>query len=328
MALIGAAVVAAAAAITQALIPKQTTTTTDSSGNSSSSSQQDVTVTGQQSALVQGSSTTNTSSDTKTTNSADPDVINTLKGLAQQAITNSNDPSKTTGLISGILQTAGDAMTNIFGAQKAAGGYSSSVAQTQADDTNARATADAASAVLGYQTNEQTIASDALKSLLTATATSDTATNSTSQTDTSQLTESNATTQTHSTASANQASATESTSSGTSSASIVCTWMMQHGYLDKRDYWKSMRKFRNSYKYGVLGYLWYAKFLLAQLERAPDSWASRRIIDVFYARTSWVCGRPSIWGFIATSLVFLATIPPGTCYLVHDLVKKESPAHG
>ena len=76
-----------------------------------------------------------------TANSADPDVIASLKGLAATALANSSDPSKTQGLISGILQNANDALTGVFGTQKSAGIYNGSTAQVQAGDTDARATA-------------------------------------------------------------------------------------------------------------------------------------------------------------------------------------------
>lgn len=335
MAVLGAAAVAAAAGIAKALIPTNTTTTNQGTGNSSSSfsNEQDTDVksmtdtqTNWDQIVNNFSQTVNQqASNTTTTNSADPDVIANLKQLAQTAINNSTDASKTTGLISGILQTAGDAMTSIFGNQKSSGLYSGASAQVQANDTNARATADAASAVLGYQTNEQTLASDALGKLLTATATQNVNSLST-QTSTTQGTQetsytgdvkSEADAQTHSTSNGAQSQASQTTtqSTGSSSASIVCTWMWRNGYLERADYRNSMIQFHKKGQYTRRGYLIFALPLVVELDRDRTSIASRTIMWVFKNRTDFVCGRKSLAGGLAVGLVILGTLFPGL-YLI------------
>jgi hypothetical protein len=320
MAVIGAAAVAAASAITQALIPKNVVTDTATQGDSSSSSEQDVSVIAQQENLSNSTTSTQSTSDTKTTNSADPDVIANLKSLAAQAMSNANDPTKTQGLISGILQSAGDAMTSIFGAQKAAGGYAGGTSQVLTNDTNARATADAASAVLGYQTNEQTLASDALGKLLTATSTTDVLnnTNSTSQTAADSI--QNASTTTHSTSVANQDTATTTSSTSKSSSSIVCTWMTKNGYLDRRDYLESMRQFQLKGEYTKRGYKLFAAPLVAELERDRNSWKSQAIRWVFSNRTNWVCGRRNWKGAIGVLVAILGTAAYGIPLMISDFL--------
>lgn len=359
MAVLGAAAVAAAAGIAKALIPTNTTTTNNGTGATSSSSsgsnEQDTDVSSNVSTqtdwqqIVANLQNTFSTSDVKntgdvvTTNnsstqaSADPDVIANLKQLAQTAINNSTDTSKTTGLISGILQTAGDAMTSIFGDQKQAGIYSGSTATVLANDTNARATADAASAVLGYQQGQQQIAGTALNQLLAATATSSTSSRSDVNTNMDQLTTDQSQTsgttttgytglttsetdaQTHSTSNSNQnqntSSSTQTQSSGSSSASIVCTWMFRHGLLKRVDYYNSMQQFHRKGQYTRRGYLIFAMPLVMELDRDQGSYFSKLILWTFLNRTNYVCGRKSWQGAVAVCLVILGTLFPGL-YLI------------
>lgn len=364
MAVLGAAAVAAAAGIAKALIPTNTTTTSNGNGTSSSSgsssSEQDSDVsstvnstTNTQQIInslqnifstqdVKGTSDQLTTNDSVTKASADPDVIANLKQLAQTAINNSTDTSKTTGLISGILQTAGDAMTSIFGQQKQAGIYNGSTATVLANDTNARATADAASAVLGYQQGQQQIAGTALNQLLAATASSSTHSTSDVALNTDQLTTNQSTTssqqttgttsttdtstdaQTHATSNANQnqnvASTSQTQSQGSSSASIVCTWMYNHQMLKRVDYYNSMQQFHKKGQYTRRGYLIFAKPLVAELIRDQASIFSQVIIWLFLNRTNYVCGRKSLSGFISCWLVILGCLPPGLYLIAKEQV--------
>jgi hypothetical protein len=304
------AIAGAAVDLAKFVIGQHTDATIQGTGKTAFSNQTDTATSAH--SETDNTSTTNTDVQTSgsTINSADPGVIASLKALAQQAISNSNDPSKTTGLISGILQTAGDAMTQIFGQQKQAGIFNSASAASQNNDILSRASAQAASAVLGYQTQEQTIGSDALKSLLSATATQttkgDTLTNST--------TTSKAVSDASSTASvANFGStAQESQQKSTSSTkmSIVCTWMFRNKLLGARRYATSVADFEKKPWYIISGYLTFSRPLVAELERDSTSFFSRQILTIFSWRTEQVCAahglkgcKKSVRGWLARSLV-------------------------
>ncbi len=344
------------------VLGSNSTTTTSGSGtgttnaNNSASTQvqsETDTVSGTQSTshtyqdILTGSETTshNVSSNV-IANTADPGVIASLKALAQTAIDNSNDPSKTTGLLSNILQQAGDAMTAIFGQQKQAGVYNSSATAALNNDVISRAAATAAQAVLGYQTTEQGIASDALSKLLAATSVQTQTGEQTgySSTKGEQITDSTTNmgslTQTQVKDSAN--TYTQGASSGTSSntsqqtsqqssggLSIVCTWMMKHELLSRRKYYLSMVDFIKKPWYVHRGYLVVAAAMIRELERDSNSFVSRLILAVFRARTDYICAlsgekgcKKSFLGWGARALVATLCTPSSLYFWCQHVANK------
>jgi len=284
-----------------------TNTLTNSSSNSSSSVISNVNTT--------SSDNTTTSSDTTVSNSADPAVIAMLKQLANTAIANSTDQSKTQGLLTGILQQAGDAMKVVFGNQAQAGVYNSSAATSQNNDIYSRAAADAASAILGYQTQQEQIASGIGNSLLAATATQETKNNTVSN----QTFSSAASTDTQSNA---QATATQSSKSSTS-GSIICTWMYQTGKLSLYKYAKAGKQFNALPWYMQEGYRAVARPVLEYIKANPNSRVARGVLNLFGARTSYVCGNRSIKNFGAKALIATICTPTSIYYWLHHITATD-----
>lgn len=315
---------AAVAGITDTLLNNFAATTVNTSGTTSSSQMQSTS----SNTNVSGSDVTNTNTDTKTnntvTNSADPGVITMLKNLAQTAISNSTDPTKVTGLISGIIQNAGDAMTAIFGQQKQSGLYDSSAAQSQNNDIISRATADAASAVLGYQTSEQQLGASIGGQLLGATATQTTQ----GDVQTTGQTVDNSSIQTAvSGQSTNHTEAVVQQSQSTAkSESIVCTWMYEHGLLEKRKYLVSAGQLQKLPRLRVDAYHSVARPLVKELKRNQESLVSLATRKVFYHRTEYVCGVARMRGAKKTFLGFLSfwlvETVVGSCIPYHWLAEK------
>lgn len=354
-------VAAAAVDLTKYILGVNTTTKMDTSGSTNSSavtsSNADTTVTSDTDTDVstRGSSNTSTSNfqqtdtNTKTNNfvqnSADPGVISSLKNLASQAISNSNDPDKTTGLLKGILQTAGDAMSAIFGQQKQTGLYNSSATQSQNNDILSRAAADASQAILGYRTGQQQLADTALNQLLAATSTQQTtgnvSTQSITQGNTFSDTETadNTATRQHNQASTQVQGASttdqfakydqKTNTSSSTGMSIVCTWMFQNKLLSPRKYYVSTEDLCRKPWYIQKGYLVAAAPLVSILKMSHTMRLSRGIISIFSARTEQVCAsrglrdcKKSYYGWFARSLVASYCFLPCFCFLLVHLVYK------
>src|ERR1700749_1731928 len=115
--------------LAQYVIGMNSSTNSNTNGSGTSSSDVNTSVSDDTSSDTKtntaSASTTHSETDTSNVvqNSTDPGVISMLRNLASTAFSNSTDPSKTTGLLSGIIQQAGDAMTSIFGAQRNSGLY-------------------------------------------------------------------------------------------------------------------------------------------------------------------------------------------------------------
>lgn len=210
--------------------------------------------------------------------SASPIALDMLQKIAQLAINNSQDPTKTQGLIQGILQQAGDAMTTIFGKAAQSGVYNSSATNTQTNDVLSRATADAATAVLGYQTSQEQIAANAANNLASATAI---------KTDT-------ASTAVHSESATQTASTTQSKSK--SGMSVVCTWMHNNNMLSTKRYYLVTKDFLAKPWYHQAGYHIVAHYFLKALNKNSKSFLSKFLISLFYARTEYVCALHNLQG--------------------------------
>jgi hypothetical protein len=281
------------------------------------------------------SSSSNTHTATNTVNSADPEAIATLKSLANQAISNSNDPSKTTGLLSGLLQNAGDAMTAIFGQQKQAGVYNSSATSKLTGDVISRAAADAASAILGFQVTEQNVGADILKSILGATATQSSTTDS--STNTQANAETTATSHEHdfgtstssTVASTHQESLGSSSTSGSKGMSVICTWMCQNGLMNLNHYVLSADSFDRLPSYQRDAYQFLAIPIVSILEKRPDSYFSKIVQSVFAARARNIAAARGLrsskksWkGQVATALVYSICFLPGLYFYSKYQMKK------
>lgn len=259
---------------------------------------------------------------TKSVNSADPEVIAAMKGLADQAISNSNDTSKTTGLVAGILQNAGDAMRGVFGKQNTAGIYDSSSAATMNNDLMARASADAASAILGYQTQQQSIAAGVLDNLAKATATTET------QTQTHDQAFERATTDVRTDGLAGSRTKTQQTQQTTSKSgrSIICTWLHENNYIPTRRYAKSTALFLLMPFSYQKGYLAVSTPLLAYLRsHETTTFLSRLIIWLFVARTEYVCAasglreaRKTFGGWLARAIIATVVFFPSLYFLTKE----------
>lgn len=331
-------VATAAVNLTEYILGSQTktsgsgTTVTDQHANTTVTSMSDTAT----------NSTTNTATsgetDTKTnntvTNSADPGVIAMLKQLASTAIANSTDSAKTTGLLSGILQTAGDAMTAVFGQQKQAGVYNSSATTSQTNDILSRAGALAAQAILGYQTTEQQLAGSIGKNLLDATGTQttigdvDTKTNSLSSTVANTNTHTSDTATTAVTGGSTSNNVSSSTSKTSSGISVVCTWMWQNKLLGTKRYYVSSDDLDRKPSYIRNGYLVSARPLIFILKRDHTTRISRGIIAIFSARTEYVCASRGLKGckktkFGAFSRALIATYitPVSLFFYFHYLLR-------
>ncbi len=296
--------------------------------------------------IIQGLTVTSNNSATTTQNVANPQYLNQLQNLASQAISNSNDPTKTTGLITGILQTAGDTIGGIFGTQQQSGMYNSASAATQVGNTEARAAADAASAVLGYQTSEQSIAQGALGTLIQATmgtatnsgsnttVASNQATNTNTQNDVTSATNN---TQTDSSIALSQGNSVNTTnqlgtqSSSTSPNTIVCTWMMKHRRMTRRAHAAVHAEYIKEKQWKIDGYLTAAALLVKELERDHTSLFSRFILWTFHHRTEYVCAlkgetwaKKTVSGWTCRTLVAIFCTPTSLYFLARSLLKVEA----
>lgn len=272
-----------------------------------------------------------TLTNSKTVNSADPEVIATLKGLVNSALGNSTGGGASS-VVSGIFQQAKDSFASVFGQQGASGLYNSSTAGVLASDAQARATADAASAVLGYQTQEQGIANSGLQELLQATATSSTAGSSTTnqQQSTSQTNKTSATSTTDQANESNTAAhqaGTSSTDQSSGFGSVICTWMTRNGYLDhKRHRYVSVHFLKTYSKYAIAAYRDMAAPCVKELERDINSRLSKTIMWMIWNRTEYVCAemgmigpQKTLKGLLCKKLVYCCCLPRGLYILAKDI---------
>lgn len=310
------------------------TTQTNTTASSTGSSGQTSDTTG-----VTNYATTDTSGFTQ--NSADPGVIATLKNLAQTAISNATDPNKTTGLISNIIQQAGDAMTSIYGQQNEAGLYDSAATTDQTNDILSRAAADVAPSILSYQSGQEQLADTALSQLLTATSNQTTGTTSASNSGSTTVNNSSwqnlsntlttaiqnlvsnsstlstavqtggTSTETGAesiqTANTSSTSATKGASTSSTSATIICTWMLKNNRLQKKRYQTVSALFQKKPLYYRRAYQITFGLLLKELQRNNKSLISRWGIKLFDARTEYVCAKQGLSGCKATFLGWAAS---------------------
>ena len=283
-------------------------TTQNSSGTSSGKASSQSVATSSTTAVESG----------QTINSADPAVIAMGKLLAQTALNNAANPgAATSDIVSGLFQSAKDSFASIFGQQGQSGLYNSSTEGVEQNAAYARATADAASAVLGYQTQEQGIAQGEIANLLTATATQ-----STNETQT------NNTTQTQNTKQQQNSQNQETTTK--SDGSVVCTWMRCNGYLDSRRYCIVTRHFQRTYSiYGVAAYQFWGRLFVAELERDQTSKWSNFILTLFTCRTEYVCAcegyslaKKEFQGWLAKKIVYAFCFPVGISLFVAVMFAK------
>lgn len=343
----GGSALQAAVDLAKYVIGVQTTTNSTTSGTSSSATSSGTAVsdtTDTNSTTQSETDTTgHTTSLTTTQNTTDPGVVASLRDLAQTAITNSTDPSKTTGILSGILQQAGDAMTSIFGTQKQAGIYDSSSANTQAGDILSRAGAQAASAILGYRTSQQQLADTVLNQLggfLSGVTTNN-------QTDSNQSIKALTNTNTHvqENAQTNAVGNTESqvfsktSSSSKTGMSVVCSWMYQKNMLTPRKYFVVTSDFEKKAWYIRKGYLTLAAPLVSILNEDHTNWKGRAIISIFRARTEEICAirdpkgdaKKSLYGkFARASIAIICTLPSLYFWTIHtkNFLTGKSPMEG
>lgn len=265
---------------------------------------------------------TNTSSTTSA--SADPGVIATLKALASTAIGNSTDPSKTTGILSGFLQSAGDAIGAIFGQQSQAGIYNSASTKVESNDVLSRASADAASAVLGYKTSQEQIAASALGQLLQATATtkSNTQTNQASSVASGSVTDTTVGSTKAATDTNIQVAGTKggtiSNSDTQTGISVVCTWMYRNGMLDRKKYVLVSRDFAAKPSYIIQGYLTTVHPLLKKVQKKETSLVSKATLAVFRARTDYICGEKYFGGWCARAIVAIGCAPASLYFFLKE----------
>jgi hypothetical protein len=231
---------------------------------------------------------------------ADPDVIAALKTLAGTAVSNSTDNNQVRDLLAGILQKAGDAMSTVFGKQSQAGLYNSSSTASQNSDIMARAAADAATAILGYKTTQQTLAGTTYNQLANITQTkSDIAkTNTTSHA-----------------AVVNNSTNTQTTEKA--GVSMVCTFMHRNKLLDSKRYVTSTKDFIKRPWYVKSGYLVIARPLVTLLEKNHTTFLAGLIMWIFAARTEYICSKyklpgctRKLSGCLAANLVICACFFP------------------
>lgn len=140
--------------------------------------------TGKTSAGNNTSSTSGQSSDqTSTTQkNADPGTLAALLGIAQNASDKAQNPDITNQIVQNIFQQSATAFAPTAGAAASTGLYNTSTLGLLSDNARAQATAQAASAVLNFQTSQQQIAQNSLTSVLGATGSSTTTSKAATQT--------------------------------------------------------------------------------------------------------------------------------------------------
>lgn len=140
--------------------------------------------TGKTSAGNNTSSSSDQSSDqTSTTQkNADPGTLAALLGIAQNASDKAQNSDITNQIVQNIFQQSAQAFAPTAGAAASTGLYNTSTLGLLSDNARAQATAQAASAVLNFQTSQQQIAQNSLTSVLNATGSSTTTSKAATQT--------------------------------------------------------------------------------------------------------------------------------------------------
>lgn len=108
------------------------------------------------------SSTTQNSS---TTSGNSPDILSSLVGNVNTAISNSQDSSKTDALVADIMRQSAIAFAPTLAASNSAGLYNSSTLNLLSNNAKATATSASTKAVLDYQTGQQQIANQGLATI-------------------------------------------------------------------------------------------------------------------------------------------------------------------
>lgn len=134
-----------------------------------------------------GNNTTSTSGSdqtqtTTTQKNADPGTLAALLGIAQNASDRSQNPDITNNIVNQIFRQSAEAFAPTVGASASTGLYNTSTLGLLSDNARANATAQAASAVLNFQTSQQQIAAGALSNILGATGSTTSTTSAKNQT--------------------------------------------------------------------------------------------------------------------------------------------------
>jgi hypothetical protein len=111
-----------------------------------------------------------------TQKNADPGTLAALLGIASNASANAQNPDITNQIVQNIFRQSAEAFAPTLGTAASTGLYNTSTLGLLSNDARARATAQAASSVLNFQTSQQQIASGALTNVLNATGSSTTTT--------------------------------------------------------------------------------------------------------------------------------------------------------
>jgi hypothetical protein len=309
----------------------------ESATGTSSASSSDTSTTDSQTILGD----TSTSTSNSVINSSNPAVVAALEALVSTATTNANNAtSNAAGVVSGLLQSAQDSFASVFGQQGASGVYNASSTQIQENNTIARTAADAASAVLGYQTQEQQIAASGLNQLLTALGTQTTLGSTKSNTDTTTLTSGNVDVTnlfsglSYGKTNTSQNSSTDTHSNSNTASTIVCTEMLTHGLMQRKEYVTVHAHYKEHYSdHGKKAYHFWGRRIVSKLRRDRTSKVSRFLLSLFSARTNFVCWRLTgvpplsgariILGFLAYWFIHICCIPPGFIYLCNNLLKQR-----
>lgn len=117
-----------------------------------------------------------------TQKNADPGTLAALLGIAGNAANNAQNPDITNQIVQNIFRQSAEAFAPTVGTAASTGLYNTSTLGLLSDDARARAVAQSAQAVLGFQTSQQQIASGALTSVLGATGSTTTTTDLTNNT--------------------------------------------------------------------------------------------------------------------------------------------------
>jgi hypothetical protein len=264
---------------------------------------------------TQNTSTSSNTANTSTT-SASAAAIAAQQNLYNTAVKNSTDTSSTDNLVSSILKNAAISFGSTQGANTPSSGiYNSTTQGLLQGNAQAQATADAAGAVLNYQTGQQQLAQSAAGGLINATST----TNSSGTSTTDQIMQSlvNSITSAFGTSSGSATGSNASNTANTGSSntnilgnvanaaasqglvvansnsnsqsegakSIICTALMEEGTITKKIWARDTTIFWTYPKLHQIAYLHWAEPAAAFLGAHPKHPLSFLIRKTFVART-------------------------------------------
>ena len=303
------------------------TTTADSSSSSSTTKAE---ISGSQNltdtlnSVVQsvlGHNVTSTSSNSKTTSSFDPQTLALERDLAASATANYNGTGaiSTDSVVGNIFRQAKDSFASVLGEGVNAGVYNDSTRTVLGNDTLARATGDAATAVLGFKQSQGSLAASILDSIAKGTAVTSTDTSGTTTEDSSQTTntlshqimsavtnmfsasrEDNVT-KSHT---AQQTNSQSNTSGSSGGVSVVCTELMLQGKISRRKWIISMRHFQGYRKDGIEAYYVWAKPVVKYLRANPDGIWAKPITYFFQQRSNYIAGEHSPMGYVCSCILW------------------------